>query len=189
MQLGQALPPYQNLTPNYTPTFPEAGLTFVYPYQQIFNPGIALGAIDPTIKQPYTESWNLSIQRPIGRNNVIEFRYIGSHSVHQWLNVFEDEVNIFGGNGNPGFLPQFQQAQKNLAINTANGNSNSFANNGFAGQAPTPIFDAAFTGVPAAQGYGNSTFISRCCKQVRRGDWLPRWPVGPVGAPLISVTS
>ncbi len=127
--------PYQNLTPNYTTTYPEAGLTFVYPYQQIFNPGIALGAIDPNIKQPYTESWNLSIQRPIGRNNVIEFRYIGSHSVHQWLNVFTDEVNIFGGNGNPGFLPQFQQAQKNLAINTANGNPNSFANNGFAGQA------------------------------------------------------
>ena len=152
--------PYQNLTPNYTTTYPEAGLTFVYPYQQIFNPGIALGAIDPTIKQPYTESWNLSIQRPIGRNNVLEFRYIGSHSVHQWLNVFEDEVNIFGGNGNPGFLPQFQQAQKNLAINTANGNPNSFANNGLAGQAPTPIFDAAFTGVPADQAYGNSTFIS-----------------------------
>jgi hypothetical protein len=158
--LGQPFPPYQNLTPNYTTTYPEAGLTFVYPYQQIFNPGIALGAFDPNIKQPYTESWNLSIQRPIGRNNAIEFRYIGSHSVHQWLNVFTDEVNIFGGNGNPGFLPQFQQAQKNLAINAANGNPNSFANNGFAGQAATPIFDAAFTGVPAGQGYGNSTFIS-----------------------------
>ncbi len=166
LPLGSPFPPasgalpYQNLTPSYTTTFPEAGLTFVYPYQQIFNPGIALGAIDPNIKQPYTESWNLSIQRPIGRNNAIEIRYIGSHSVHQWLNVFEDEVNIFGGNGNPGFLPQFQQAQKNLAINTANGNPNSFANNGLAGQAATPIFDAAFTGVPAAQAYGNSTFIS-----------------------------
>jgi hypothetical protein len=166
LPLGSPFPPaagalpYQNLTPNYTTTFPEAGLTFVYPYQQIFNPGIALGAIDPNIKQPYTESWNLSIQRPIGRNNAIEIRYIGSHSVHQWLNVFEDEVNIFGGNGNPGFLPQFQQAQKNLAINTANGKPNSFADNGFAGQAATPIFDAAFTGVPTAQAYGNSTFIS-----------------------------
>ena len=38
------------------------------------------------IKQPYTQSWNLSIQRPIGRNNAIEIRYIGSRSVHQWLN-------------------------------------------------------------------------------------------------------
>ena len=61
LPLGAPFPPYQNLTPSYTPTYPEAGLTFVYPYQQIFNPGIALGAIDQTIKQPYTESWNLSI--------------------------------------------------------------------------------------------------------------------------------
>jgi hypothetical protein len=146
--------PYQNLTPTYTPTLPESAFTFVYPYQQVAD--IALGAIDPNIKQPYTESWNLSIQRPIGRNNVLELRYIGSHSVHQWLNVFTNEVNIFEN----GFLPQFQQAQKNLAINSANGNPNSFANNGLPGQAATPIFDEAFVGVPAGQAYGNSTFIS-----------------------------
>jgi hypothetical protein len=152
--LGNPFPPYQNLTPTYTPTLPESAFTFVYPYQQVAD--IALGAIDPNIKQPYTESWNLSVQRPIGRNNVIEFRYIGSHSVHQWLNVFTNEVNIFEN----GFLPQFQQAQKNLAINTANGNSTSFANNGLPGQAATPIFDQAFAGVPAGQAYGNSTFIA-----------------------------
>jgi hypothetical protein len=170
--------PYQNLTPSYTTTYPEAGLTFVYPYQQIFNPGIALGAINPNIKQPYTESWNLSIQRPIGRNNAIEIRYIGSHSVHQWLNVFTDEVNIFEN----GFLPQFQQAQKNLAINTANGNPNSFANNGLAGQAPTPIFDAAFTGVPAAQAYGNSTFIGML-QQGAAGGLATAMAGGPGGSP------
>ena len=182
LPLGTPFPPYQNLTPSYTPTYPEAGLTFVYPYQQIFNPGIALGAIDQTIKQPYTESWNLSIARPIGRNNAIEFRYIGSHSVHQWLNVFEDEVNIFGGNGNPGFLPQFQQAQTNLAINTAAGNPNSFANNGLAGQGPTPIFDAAFTGVPTAQGYGNSTFIAML-QQGAAGGLATAMAGGPGGSP------
>ncbi len=70
-------------------------MTFIQPFQQIYNPGIALGAINPNIKQPYTQSWNLSIQRPIGRNNAIEIRYIGSRSVHQWLNLFTDEVNIF----------------------------------------------------------------------------------------------
>jgi hypothetical protein len=178
LSLGQPLPPPQNLTPTYTPTYPEAGFTFVYPYQQIRNPGIALGAIDPNIKQPYTESWNLSIQRPIGRNNAIELRYIGSHSVHQWLNVFTDEVNIFEN----GFLTQFQQAQKNLAINTANGNPNSFANSGFAGQAPTPIFDAAFTGVPAAQGYGNSTFLSML-QQGAAGGLATAMAGGPGGSP------
>lgn len=151
---------FQNLTPSYTTTFPEAGLTFSYPYQQIRNPGIALGAINQNIKQPYTESWNLSIQRPIGRNNAIELRYIGSRSVHQWLNLFTDEVNIFEN----GFLTQFKAAQNNLAVNAANGMTGSNASfsdqTGFGGIQATPIMDQAFTGVGAAGGFQNSNFIS-----------------------------
>ncbi len=166
-QQPMALPPYSNITPNYTTTFPEAGLTFIQPFQQIYNPGIALGAINPNIKQPYTQSWNLSIQRPIGRNNAIEIRYIGSRSVHQWLNLFTDEVNIFEN----GFLTQFQQAQKNLAVNTANGYTGvgaappqTFANLGFAGEAATPIFDNAFVGSFSgpinANGYASPLFTT-----------------------------
>jgi len=167
-QQPMTFPAYNNLTPNYTTTFPESGLTFIQPFQQIYNPGIALGAINPEIKQPYTQSWNLSIQRPIGRNNAIEIRYIGSRSVHQWLNLFTDEVNIFEN----GFLAQFQQAQKNLAINAANGYiggsgnpPRTFANLGFAGEAATPIFDEAFAGSFAgntnATGYANTIFTDR----------------------------
>jgi Carboxypeptidase regulatory-like domain len=158
-------PPYSNVTANYTPTFPESGLTFIQPFQQIYNPGIALGAINPTIKQPYTQSWNLSIQRPLGRNNAIEIRYIGSRSVHQWLNLFTNEVNVFEN----GFLTQFQQAQKNLSINTANGYTGisgappqTFANLGYSGEAATPIFDQAFGGLSATDpgGYGSPVFVT-----------------------------
>jgi len=156
---------YVNLTPNYTTSFPESGLTFVQPYQQIYNPGIALGAINPNIKQPYTQSWNLSVQRPIGRNNAIEVRYIGSRSVHQWVNLFTDEVNIFEN----GFLNQFKQAQTNYNINTQNGytgsssgNPQTFANLGFTGEADTPIFDQAFTGLSNTDpnGYGSPLFLT-----------------------------
>ena len=155
---------YVNLTPNYTTSFPESGLTFVQPYQQIYNPGIALGAINPNIKQPYTQSWNLSVQRPIGRSNAIEVRYIGSRSVHQWLNLFTDEVNIFEN----GFLNQFKQAQTNYNINLQNGYSGSsgnpqtFANLGFTGEADTPIFDQAFTGLSNTDpsGYGSPLFLT-----------------------------
>jgi hypothetical protein len=161
LQAGSANFPasaFQNLTPGYTTTFPEAGLTFSYPYQQIRNPGIALGAIDTNIKQPYTESWNLSVQRPLGRYNAIEVRYIGSRSVHQWLNLFTDEVNIFEN----GFLAQFKQAQANLATNAANGLTGSnatFADSG-PGLVATPIFDQAFAGVGAAGGFQNANFIT-----------------------------
>src|SRR5262249_26061521 len=62
-----------------------------------------------------------------------------------------------------GFLQEFQNAQRNLAIN---GNS-SFANNGLPGQVPLPIFEAAFgargnqPAVPAASGFTNGTFITQ----------------------------
>lgn len=155
---GMMFPPYSNVTPNYTTSFPEAGLTFIQPFQQIFNPGIALGAFNPNIRQPYTESWNFGIQREIGNNNAIEIRYIGSHSVHQWLTLFTDETNIFEN----GFLTQFEQAQKNLALNTAAGVSSFSPAAGVPGTADTPIFDQAFLGLGPTDpgGYGSTQFIS-----------------------------
>src|SRR5262249_40453 len=64
-----------------------------------------------------------------------------------------------------GFAKEFKNAQANLAINAANGIT-SFANNGFPGQVPLPIFDAMFgargsqPALPASQGYTNGTFIN-----------------------------
>lgn len=174
---------YSNITPNYTTTFPEAGLTFIQPYQQIYNPGIALGAINPNIKQPYTQSWNLSIQRPIGRNNAIEVRYIGSRSVHQWLNYFTDETNIFEN----GFLTQFQQAQKNLTLNQAAGIQSFSGQTATAGVVDTPIFDQAFTGSFAgatnASGYG-STIFQTWLQNGSAGAAATALAGGPGGSPL-----
>jgi hypothetical protein len=144
---------------NYQKTLPMANTTFS---------GFPAWGIDPTIKQPYTESWNLGIQRSIGSSNALEIRYIGNRVVHQWLGLNLNEVNIFqSGSGIPAggsFLAQFQQAQKNLAINAANGHAGSFANFGLAGEAATPIFDAAFAGEPTSAGalgdYSNSNFIN-----------------------------
>ncbi|MGB6390995.1 MAG: TonB-dependent receptor [Candidatus Acidiferrales bacterium] len=146
------LPATAQIPTSYPSTFPESGLTFINPFQQVANIGLA--GINPSIKQPYTMSWNLGIQRQIGRGNAIEVRYVGSRTNHQWINQYTNEVNIFEN----GFLPQFQAAQANLAINQAHGVA-SFANNGYAGQAPTPIFDAAFAGLPSSIGYQNGAFI------------------------------
>ncbi len=48
-----------------------------------------------------------------------------------------NEVNIFEN----GFVDEFKRAQRNLAINVANGRTG-FANNGLPGQAALPIFEA-----------------------------------------------
>ncbi len=91
------------------------------------------------IRQPYTESWNLGIQRKIGSNGVLELRYNGNRTLHQWISVNLNEVNVFEN----GFLKDFQNAQKNLAIN--GGTSFGDINPG-AGTVPVPIITAAFTG-------------------------------------------
>lgn len=130
--------------PTYQTVLPMSATTFT---------GFPSWGIMPNIKQPYTESWNLGIQRQIGSSNAIEIRYIGNRVVHQWLGVNINEVNIFGAKGgDPTFLAQFQQAQKNLSINAANGQPGTFANLGFTGEAPTPVFDAAFAGEPIVNG-------------------------------------
>lgn len=128
----------------------------------------SVNGINPNIQQPYTESWNLGVQRQLGQTLALEVRYVGSRSLRQWFNINPNEVNIFGVTSQfpNSFLTQFKNAQTNLAINQTQG-INSFANNGFAGQLPTPIFDAAFakeqsggTGIPLAD-YGQSNFITQ----------------------------
>src|SRR5580704_16351253 len=112
-----------------------------------FLGGPGLNGMNPNIQQPYTESWNLGIQRQVGQNRAFEIRYVGSRTERQWLNINPNEINIFGTTSQfpDSFLTQFKNAQTNLAINQAQGVT-SFANNGYAGQQPTPIFDAAFAG-------------------------------------------
>jgi hypothetical protein len=88
-------------------------------------------------------------------------RYVGNKATHLWHFQDLQETNIFEN----GFLNQFIQAKKNLDINIANGRGNTFRNNGLAGQAAIPIFEAAFGplgtlgAVANNQGFGSATFI------------------------------
>jgi Carboxypeptidase regulatory-like domain len=156
LNLGDTLPAY-GYAPSgaYQKVIPLAPYTF----NQLDTIGTIVNGINPNIKQPYTMSWNISIQRQLGLARVLEIRYNGNRSVHQWLSSDINEVNVFNG-----FLQDFQTAQNNLNINTQHGNSNSFANMGFAGEGNMPIFNAAFAGETVANGalqdYSNSSFIT-----------------------------
>ena len=150
--VGAALPGVGKAPAAYQVTAPESLFTFLA--------GTGVGGLDPNIHQPYTMSWNLGIQRQLGNTRALEISYVGNRSLHQWILVDINEVNIFEN----GFLDQFKQAQQNLAINQSNGIT-SFADLGYAGQVATPIFDAAFAGEGlGADGslsdYTNSNFIS-----------------------------
>jgi hypothetical protein len=156
LNLGDPLPAYGYApSGSYQKVIPLAPYTF----NQLDTIGTIVNGINPNIKQPYTMSWNFGIQRELGPSRVLEVRYNGNRSVHQWLSGNINEVNIFNG-----FLQNFQTAQNNLNINAQHGVNNSFANLGYAGEGNMPIFDAAFAGEKVAAGalqdYSNSSFIT-----------------------------
>jgi hypothetical protein len=150
--LGDPQPaPYLLSPATYQATIPEANETF-------FGYWSGVNGINPNIHQPYVESWNLGIQRQIGQNQVVEVRYMGNRSVHQWVKTNPNEVNIFEN----GFLDEFKLAKQNLDINRANGLGNTFAFNNLPGQSPLPILTAAFTdpGGLVSSRFTNGTFVN-----------------------------
>ncbi len=151
LSLGDSLPPfYYNIT-QYQKSFPQSGQTWF---------GAGVNGFNYNIRQPYLEEWNVEIQRQLGRNNVLAVRYMGHHALHEWIAQNPNEANIFEN----GFLTQFKAAQTNMQINAQNGMPGTFAYNGFAGQQPLPIFEAAFsseqTSPYTAADYSNGQFIN-----------------------------
>ncbi len=140
LALGNSLPTYGRSPSSYQATAPESEFTF----QQ----STPVYGIDPHIKQPYSESWNFGIQRALTKSMALEIRYNGNRTVHQWVTVDPNEVNVFEN----GFLAEFKRAQANLAAN----HGATFTSAG--GQA-LPIFDAAFGG-PGASDYTNAQYIN-----------------------------
>ena len=134
--------------PSYQTALPQSTYAFFgYPY---------IGGIDPNLKGPYIQQWNVGIQRQLPAQFVVEVNYVGNHGVHEWQSFNLNEVNTQEN----GFASQFMTAQANLA---ANGGTSFY--DGGAGDTPTPIFDAAFngngitTGANDPGGYANPGYI------------------------------
>jgi hypothetical protein len=144
------------------PAIPVFPATFGFPIpQNVFSAPVAGNYINPDLVSPYVQNWSLGIQRQLTNDITLEVRYVGNKSTHMWHRQNIQETNIFEN----GFLNEFVQAKRNLDINIASGRGNTFINNNLPGQAPLPIFQAAFGALgnqPAlsnAQGFGNATFI------------------------------
>lgn len=117
----------------------------------LLNPNNALWAIDPNLRVPYVQQWSFGYEREVTRNMAFEVRYVGNHALKVWRANNYNEANIFEN----GFLNEFLNAQRNL---TARGGT-SFAP-GCGTCVSLPIFDRFFTGLAAASGYTNATFIN-----------------------------
>src|SRR6185295_7852299 len=64
---------------------------------------------------PYTQNWNLELQREIAKNTTVEIRYVGSKSTKLWGGIELNNVDIF----NNGFLEAFN-------VTRAGGNASLF---------------------------------------------------------------
>jgi hypothetical protein len=145
LTLGDKLPPYgYSPAATYQKIAPESQFTFAGT--------IGVNGMNPKIAMPYAQSWNIGIQRELGPSRVLEIRYSGNRARNLWVAQNINEVNVVEN----GFLTQFKNAQANLKINQQHGSS-SFANNGYAGQVATPVFDAAFKGTSE---YSDSSLIN-----------------------------
>lgn len=156
LNLSSPLPPASVFPASFSFPLAESAYTFS-------ASGYSGNIVNPNLRSPYTGNWTLGVQRQITDRTILEVRYVGNKATHMWHYQNMQETNIFEN----GFLPQFKQAQQNLSINQANGKGNNFANNGFAGQAALPIFEAAFgangsnnTPVSTGTGFGSSTFVT-----------------------------
>jgi Carboxypeptidase regulatory-like domain/TonB-dependent Receptor Plug Domain/TonB dependent receptor len=100
--------------------------------------------IDPHVKPPQIQQWNLSVQRDIGWNTSVQVSYVGNHGVGLFRAIDLNQLN-FNATAvcNPAFgvtcptdtfLQEFQQARAN----------------GFASLAANGVFDPAF-GCPGDQ--------------------------------------
>jgi hypothetical protein len=126
---------------NLPSRIPTLSTTVSYPIPAGFT--TSLNGFDPHLKMGYVQSWNLSYQRELTRDTVVDFRYIGNHGTDLWRQMALNEVNIFEN----GFLNEFQIAQNNLAIarggNITNQTTNNFGNQGLPGQKDVPILQTA----------------------------------------------
>jgi hypothetical protein len=73
--------------------------------------------IDPNLKTPYVEQWNLSIQRDIGWNTSLTVSYVGNHGVGLLRAIDVNQLNLNAG----GFLADFNRARSNGFLSLAAG--------------------------------------------------------------------
>jgi hypothetical protein len=134
-------PPAFNATPGYPlkGAISDAGATF-----------------DRNVRIPYVQSWNFSLQRELGKNMAIEFRYVGNFNLQNLTTFNLNEVNIVDN----GFLNEFKLAQQNLLTNIEMGRGATFRYFGpGTGTAPLPTYLAYFSGTPTAQA-GNAALYT-----------------------------
>ena len=76
------------------------------------DPTAALFTIDPNLRTPYVQQWNIGLQHEILQDTAVEVRYVGNHGVKLARAVDLNQVLL-----PPEFVEDFRRTQRNLAAN------------------------------------------------------------------------
>ncbi|RPI21971.1 MAG: TonB-dependent receptor [Acidobacteria bacterium] len=76
------------------------------------DPAAALFAIDPNLRVPYVQQWNIGIQHELFRDTYIEARYVGNRGIKLTRAIDVNQVRFPAE-----FVEDFRRAQRNLAAN------------------------------------------------------------------------
>jgi len=76
------------------------------------DPAAALFTINPNLRVPYVQQWNVGIQHEILPDTALEVRYVGNHGVKLTRAVDVNQARFPAE-----FVADFQRAQRNLAAN------------------------------------------------------------------------
>jgi hypothetical protein len=96
----------------------------------------AMGLVDPNLRTPYVQQWNLSIEREV-KGVVIAVRYVANHGMKELRAIDYNQVNVNAG----GFLQDFIRARGNGNLaRAAEGVFNPAYNAAIAGSQPLTVF-------------------------------------------------
>jgi hypothetical protein len=143
-----------NLVPptfNSTPVFPRA----VDPVND------AVFGFAPDFHSGFVDSWSVGYQRQLGRDTVVEFRYVGNRGKEMQSQYRINETNTIEN----GFASEFARAQQNLLANIQAGRGANFRYAGAGtGTVPLPIIVSYLAGngvdPNSAASYGSANFAS-----------------------------
>jgi hypothetical protein len=95
-----------------TPTVPVTPFPYTTNNSAAFAFFGTVFVVDPHFQVPLVHEYNVGLQREIGWNSAIEFRYVGARSRQLVRTIDHNQVEI----RNNGFLADFIRAQQNLAL-------------------------------------------------------------------------
>ena len=152
----------QGLTP---PTF-QVPIDFQTNANNLGVGSVAGYAIDPHIRTPYVEQWNLSIQRDLGWNTSLTIGYVSNHGVGLFRAIDVNQLD-FTKNG---FLADFNRARSNGFLSlAANGVFDPLYNG--PGSQPLTVFPLLFDtgGIDNHTAFGQQFYQQRFVDDIQEG--------------------